>query len=150
MRAWEVLPLLFVRLVDDGAAWARYRSRGYAGSDRCGTGAFCGPEDEGLPFLSGFCLERIVVGRVFATTHDRSDRRSAALTAITGIRSVGSLLETNLSRTRCAPAAVSDLMARNCASVQSLAAQAYDPLLWVSVIPLWRFGVLPRRFRCGG
>ena len=54
--AWEVLPLLFVRLVDDGAAWARVIAAEDTPAQIDVELERFAAQDEGLSFLSGFAL----------------------------------------------------------------------------------------------
>ena len=146
--AWEVLPLLFVRLVDDGAAWARVIAAEDTPAQIDVELERFAAQDEGLSFLSGFALS--------ASSLDESSQRRM-IDRIGDLRLDGYngellrwlALGNEPEPDAPCPAAVSDLMARIALAFNPSAAQAYDPCLGVgdTLAALRRFAPT---IRCGG
>lgn len=124
--AWELLPLLFVRLVDGGAAWARVAAAEDALAQVDEELERFAARDEGLSFLGDLALrtssldasaQRRMVDRVGDL---RLDEESGVLLRWLAL---GNESEPDAP----CPVSVSDLVARIALAFNPSAAQAYDP-----------------------
>ena len=146
--AWEVLPVLFVRLVDDGEAWARVLAAEDALAQVDAELERFAAEDEGLSFLSDLALSASSLDassqrRMIERVRDlRIDREGGALLRWLAL---GNEPEPDAP----CPASLSDLLARIALAFNPSAAQAYDPHLGVgdALAALRR---LAPAARCGG
>ena len=126
--AWEVLPVLFARLVDDGEAWARVLAAEDALAQVDAELERFAVEDEGLSFLSDLALSASSLGsssqrRMIEQVCDlRIDREDGTLLRRLAL---GNEPEPDAP----CPASVSDLVARIALAFNPSAAQAYDPHL---------------------
>lgn len=146
--AWELLPLLFVRLADDGEAWARVLAAEDALAQVDAELERFAVEDEGLSFLSDLALS--------ASSLDASSQRrmidrvgDLRLDDEGGVLLRWLALGNESEPDAPCPVSVSDLLARIALAFNPFAAQAYDPYVGVgdALAALRR---LAPAVRCGG